>query len=80
MSTIIEVERERAVYEGQAVTERQELEQRLYFLKEKVCVTDGCCHATAQGYILCNHCLHGDCSRVPQKLINQIYDLEQRLL
>lgn len=79
MSTIFEVERERAVHEGLAVTERQELEQRLYALNEKVCSTVGCSHASAQGYILCNHCLHGGCSRVSQTLINEIYALEQKL-
>ncbi len=79
MSTIIEIQRARAVAEGQAVTEREELEMRLYSLKEKVCATEGCNHSSARGYILCNHCLHGGCSRAPQGLIQEIYELEKRL-
>ena len=49
--------------------------ERLFRLTEHIC---SLCkrHWSAQGYILCNHCLHGGCQPVPEERKEEILRLE----
>ena len=54
-------------------SERQKLEE----LNEKVCLS--CDHLSASGYIYCNHCLHGGCSRAPEDLLKKVKAYRKQL-
>jgi len=54
----------------------KQMRERLQELGERVC---DCGHATAQGYILCNCCLHGGCHMPPEQTLTEIHRLKMEL-
>lgn len=47
-------------------------------IQEAACVTHGCLNYRAQGYIICETCLHGSATKLPLKHAKRKFQMERR--
>lgn len=41
-------------------------------ISERMCLTEGCTHRSAKGYIYCVCCLYGECIKLPSSEVEKV--------